>query len=183
MCNARAVGLLVMLVVALPQSRSFAADSVGLAEKPFVHPDIGFSVRVPKAWQAMPGISSPGFEAPAKDRNEIGGLAPNVILSTDIRPGIRPKHLDDVIAVKSKQYAEVLKDFALISVDKVKVAGHEARAINFTTLVSGVLKVRTRQVWVILDDKIHMITFTTIADAWEKNAPAFSAIEATFTLP
>jgi hypothetical protein len=192
----RRVSAIVMLVCAcvagsLPvtaeQPRPAAAAAQGdelLEAKAFHDPQSGIDLRLPKGWVAKQGIKSTGFEAPAKDRVAAGGLAPSVILGRDPAPGVKPSDIDAVIKGKRAQYAKLFKGYREEAAGPVpEIAGKGVGRIDCSHVVSGVLRIRTGQVWVLGDGVAYTITFTSLGETYADHEKAFDAVLKSISIP
>ena len=162
-----------------------AAADAKLQEKSFTDSKSSVELRVPKGWVQKQGIEDTGFEAPAKDRVEAGGLAPNIVLRKDAAPGIKPSDVDAIVAGKRKQYAKTFpgyKDEAACSV-LPHIPGKGVGRIDYSFVVSDVLPVRGVQIWIVDKDRVYTITCTSLSDTYVKNGKVFDAVFGTITVP
>lgn len=179
---AATVVTLALLVAAAdaPTTRSAPADDQLLDPKPIDDPKTGLTFRIPKGWVPKQGITSTGFEAPAKDRVAAGGLAPSILVNRDATPGIKPADVAAVVAAKKKQYAESFAEYQEVN-DAPPVpalAGTDGKgvaAIDCTHTVAKVLPLRVRQIWIVDNDVIYTLTCTSIAETYPRNEKAFEA--------
>lgn len=172
-----------LLIAAEPTTAPAAGPN--LEDKAFKDPKSGVELRLPKGWRRKEGIDDTGFEAPAKDRVEAGGLAPNIVLSKDPAPGIKPSDVDAIIAGKRKQYAKVFPGYKDEEVSSVlpKIPGKGVGRIDYSIVVSNVLPIRAAQIWIVDKDQIYTITFVSLSKTYIDNAKVFDGVVVTISVP
>ena len=173
-------------------SRSLAAEPAtaptvdpNLEENAFKDPRSGVQLRLPKGWVRKQGIADTGFQAPAKDRVQAGGLSPSIVLSKGAAPGVKPSDVDAMIADKRKQYAQVFAGYKDEEPSSVlpHIPNKGVGRIDYSFVLANVLPVRGAQIWIVEKDQVYTITCTSLSEAYVNNAKVFNAVIDTIAVP
>ncbi len=179
--------LAVTVALACLASTAVRADDAAdlLQPTPVTDAKTGIQLRVPLSWKVKGGIKDTGYEAPAKDRNAIGGLAPSIILAVIRKPGIKPEMADAVVRNNRAQYAKLFKGYKDLPAAGAVPAcpGKGIGVVECTFLVDGVLPVHERQVWVLGDGVAYYLTLMSLADTFDANSARFDAALRSVAVP
>ena len=178
-----AAGWSPLTLAAAPASQPI--QSKLLDPKPTKDDKSGLQINLPKGWVLKTDSDDTGFESQTKDQTGNTTLAPNVILKAADAQNVKPADVDEIIQGKRKQYAKIFTGYKDVdSAPKAKtIAGKGVGVIEYTYVPKPGITIHGRQIWIVGEGRLYIVTWTSLDAAYPKNQKVFDAAMNTLVVP